>query len=102
MTNRENALAILHYENYQRMPIVAFGFWAETVHKWADEGYITREEADHYCTYGDNGWGDRSIMDRLGFDFNWNSCVGSHVLLDPSFETVILREVARSFETVKA
>ena len=55
MTNRENALAILHYENYQRMPIVAFGFWAETVHKWADEGYITREEADHYCTHGDNG-----------------------------------------------
>ena len=101
MTNRENALAILHYENYQRMPIVAFGFWAETVHKWADEGHITREEADHYCTHGDNGWGDRSIMDRLGFDFNWNSCVGSHVLLDPGFETIVLREEADGSQVIR-
>jgi hypothetical protein len=33
MTNRENALAILRYENYERMPIVAFGYWGETVQK---------------------------------------------------------------------
>ena len=94
MTNRENALAILHYENYERMPIVAFGYWNETVQKWADEGHITHEEADAYCNLGDNGWGDRRIMDKLGFDFNWNYCVGSHVMLDPPFETVVLEEKA--------
>ena len=92
MTNRENALAILHYGKYERMPVVAFGYWSETVQKWADQGYITQEEADDYCRFGDNGKGDRAIMDKLGFDFNWNSCVGSHVLLDPGFETIVLEE----------
>lgn len=90
MTNRENALAILHYQPYERMPVVAFGFWPETLEKWADEGYITREEAEDYARHGDNGEEDRSVMRKLGFDFNWNSCVGSDVLLRPGFETEVL------------
>ena len=92
MTHRENALAILHYENYERMPVVAFGYWNETVYKWAEEGHITWEEANDYCSHGDNGDGDRSIMEKLGFDFNWNACIGSHVMLDPPFETEVLEE----------
>ena len=92
MTFRENVHAILHYEDYDRMPLVSFGYWNETVDKWADEGHITREEAESYIRTGDNGWGDRRIMGRLGFDFNWNSCVGSNVLLDPPFEAAVLEE----------
>ncbi|HPU59215.1 MAG TPA: hypothetical protein PLG48_06875, partial [Candidatus Avimonas sp.] len=29
-------------------------------------------------------------MKLLGFDFNWNSCIGANVLLDPCFEVEVL------------
>jgi len=90
VNNRENINAILHYKKYERMPIVSFGFWNETVAKWADEGFITREEAHGYNTCGDNSEGDNSIMKKLGFDFNWNSCAGMDVALSPCFATEIL------------
>lgn len=92
MTFRENAMAVLHYEAYEKFPVVSFGYWGETVQKWANEGHITREEADDYCRRGDNSWGDRSIMKKLGFDFNWNSCVGSSSDLFPAFEEKTLEE----------
>ena len=92
MTFRENAMAVLHYGAYEKFPVVSFGYWGETVQKWANEGHITREEADDYCRRGDNGWGDRSIMKKLGFDFNWNSCVGSSSDLFPAFEEKTLEE----------
>ena len=94
MTFRENAMAILQYQPYEKMPVVSFGFWGETVDKWAKEGHITQEEADSYKKGGDNSLGDRQIMDKLGFDFNWGSCVGMNVLLDPPFETEVLEELA--------
>ena len=92
MTNRENTLAILHYESYERMPVVAFGYWSETVEKWAREGHITQEEAKGYCEQGDNSWADNRIMNKLGFDFNWNNCLGNDVLLRPGFEYKVLEE----------
>ena len=55
MTNRERVNAILHYQPYDRIPVVSFGYWAETLDKWANEGYITREEAEGYCRTGDGG-----------------------------------------------
>jgi len=90
MNHRENTMAILHYQPYEKMPIVSFGYWAETVTKWAEEGHITMEEAQDYIKNGDNSDGDRSIMKKLGFDFNWNSCFGANVLLKPGFETEVL------------
>ena len=50
MTNRERINAILHYKPYDRMPAVHFGYWNETLDKWAEEGHITKEEAK---TWGD-------------------------------------------------
>lgn len=92
MTNRENAMAILHYEKFDKMPVVAFGYWPETLDKWAGEGHITQKEAEDYRTYGDNGPGDRAVMKRLGFDFDWNSCMGSATDLFPLFEKEILEQ----------
>ena len=43
MTFRENVMAILHYEKYDCFPVVAFGYWKETLEKWALEGHITME-----------------------------------------------------------
>lgn len=92
MNNRENTMAVLTYQEYTRIPVVSFGYWAETVLKWAGEGYISREEARDYIDSGDNSGGDKSIMKKLGFDYNWNSCFSSEVLLFPSFEEKILEE----------
>ena len=77
MTFRENVLAILHYEKYEHFPVVSFGYWEETLDKWAQEGHITQEEAEGYRREGDNSSADQSVMKRLGFDFNWNSCIST-------------------------
>lgn len=101
MNYRENVNAILHYQPFEKMPIVSFGYWGETVQKWADEGHITREEADGYCRYGDNSEADRAIMKRLGFDFNWNSCYGGNVGLYPTFDRKILEQKADGGQVIR-
>ncbi len=90
MTNRERAKAILHYEKVDRVPVVAFGYWVETLEKWQQEGYVTEEEVKGYATQGDNSPADKSIMAKLGFDFNWNACVGGNNGLMPQFERKVL------------
>ena len=90
MNHRQRVKAVMHYESYDRLPCVAFGFWSETLYKWSDEGYITRETADLYRETGDNGPGDRKIMAQLGFDFNWQSCVSGQKALFPAFERKVL------------
>lgn len=92
MNLRENVLAILHYENYDHFPVVSFGYWYETLEKWVTEGHITKEEAQGYLLDGDNSPADKTIMKRLGFDFNWNSCYGAKNLLLPSFEKELIEE----------
>lgn len=101
MTFRENINAILHYEKFDRMPIVSFGYWDETLQKWAKEGHITQEEADGYAKYGDNSEADRSIMKRLGFDFNWNSCFEMTTGLSPCFEEIVLEEYENKSQKIR-
>jgi len=91
MNHRQRVKAILHYENYDRMPLVAFGYWDETLQKWADEGHISHELAEGYAQRGDNSDADHEIMTRLGFDFNWNSCVGGQNALKPGFTPEVLQ-----------
>ena len=86
MNFRENVDAILHYRPYERMPVVAFGFWKETVQKWMNEGVVSREIGEDFRQNGHSGWSHRALMDALGFDFDWGSCIGNHVLLRPAFE----------------
>ena len=92
MTFRENVLAILHYQKFDHFPVVSFGYWNETLEKWAAEGHITQEEAIGYAKRGDNSDADKSVMKRLGFDFNWNSCPGTANLLFPKFPVEVLEQ----------
>ena len=89
MTNKERVRAILHYENYDHMPVVAFGYWQETLDKWHREGHIPEE-----LTHGiwDNSPNDRKVMEMLGFDFNWSTSYGPDMSLRPRFEEKILEE----------
>jgi hypothetical protein len=88
MTHRERVDAILHYQKYDRMPVVHFGYWGETLKKWADEGHITQEEA--------RSWGDGNVTDahldkKLGWDFDWSSNFGPNHHLSPGFESKVIR-----------
>ncbi len=90
MNHRERVRAILHYEAYDRLPVVHFGYWNETLHKWAAEGHITWEEAH---AWGDGNPTDAQIAAKLGFDFNWSTCYGPHSRLWPPFETRLIAEL---------
>ena len=93
MNIRQNTIAILNYENYDKMPIVHFGFWPETVQKWYNEGHVTKDEAENYKFT--NSY-EASIAKRLGFDFNWSPDFGLKTLLDPEFPVIIVKEIEQS------
>ncbi|MCD6323106.1 MAG: hypothetical protein J7L77_08790 [Clostridiales bacterium] len=89
MNNRERALAILRYQDYDRMPLVHFGYWRETIAKWGEEGHI---EKGLDKVWHDSNEIDKMISGKLGFDFNWaNSYSPNHGLL-PAFERKVLEK----------
>jgi uroporphyrinogen decarboxylase len=90
MNNRERALAVLNYQSYDRLPVVHFGFWNETLHEWARQGHITAEEAQQWY---DGNAVDAAIGARLGFDFNWFRVAGVYADLLPPFEHKVLEEL---------
>ena len=58
MTHRERALAVLRYESYDRLPLVHFGYWSETLKKWVDEGHISEAL---YKAHGDGNPADYEL-----------------------------------------
>ncbi len=80
MTNRENAMAILNYENYERVPAVHFGYWDETLERWTKEGYIPKEREKDW------DW----VSGELGFDFGWDQSLQVGGWLTPPFEREVL------------
>ncbi len=93
MTNRERVKAILNYENYDRLPVVHFGFWDETLQKWAQEGHISKEQAENWA---DGNMIEFEITEKLGFDFNWLSvfwATGTGTGLWPGFEPDVVKEM---------
>lgn len=91
MTNRERAMAVLRYEAYDRLPIVHFGFWDETLEKWANEGHITAGEAEDWA---DGNPVDALLSEKLGFDFNWYSTLLIDTHLHPPFDSTVVEEMA--------
>jgi len=83
MTNRERALAILYYQPYDKMPVVHFGFWDQTLLKWAQEGHIPRRDVKQHGR----------VAKKLGFDFDWGTSVSLSTGLRPGFQ----REVVKDF-----
>jgi hypothetical protein len=88
MNNRQEAMNVLNYLPYERMPVVHFGWWTETLELWAEQGHITMEEA-HTC--GDGNASDLHIGQKLGFDFNWYSCFHWASSIKPGFERKIMK-----------
>jgi uroporphyrinogen decarboxylase len=89
MNHRERALAVLNYQPYDRLPIVHFGYWDETLDKWALEGHITKRDA---ALWRDGNDTDRKIGDMLGFDFGWSSAFGANLGLKPAFRERVVEQ----------
>jgi hypothetical protein len=89
MDNRTRTLAILNYEPYDHLPLIHFGYWVETLLKWASEGHITEEEA---INYSDGNSIDVALNNRLGFDFCWKTAFTRIMRLDPPIERRILEQ----------
>lgn len=90
MTNRERQNAILHYQNFDRMPVVHFGWWDELLDKWCSEGHLTQEEITDVA---DGNAKDKAIGDKLGFDYNYYTTfqsTGGMGALNPCFEEKII------------
>ena len=101
-TNRERLNAILHYKSYDRMPIMHFGFWPETLEKWASEGHLSDEEMYPIRNRGanslDGSEAELHIARKLGFDDNFMVYAGQkgawgNVPLYPPFEEKIVRNL---------
>jgi len=56
MNNKQLAMAVLNYKQYDRLPIVHFVFWMETLEKWHHEGHLTFEQA--------HNWADGTPIDK--------------------------------------
>jgi len=90
MNDRQRAMAVLNYQKYDRLPIVHFGFWTQTLEKWVREGHLKTEE-DEYCADGNPT--DAVISAKLGFDFNWYNALGLQTHLRPEFESKVVEEM---------
>ncbi len=87
MNERERVAAIMAYENYDRMPVVHFGYWTDTLEKWVAEGHLTAEDIA--------GWADGNHVDdrlcaKIGWDFDWATHFTPHGFLLPGFERQVL------------
>jgi len=82
MNHRERTLACLHYQPYDRLPLVHFGFWFETLTKWRAEGHLTDADlAD---------WGATAALTKMGFDYEWNPSYFPGTGLDPAFTAEVV------------
>ncbi|MEI6788314.1 MAG: hypothetical protein WCL49_07525 [bacterium] len=88
MTNRERALALLRYQSYDRLPVVHFGYWRETLQKWADEGHISPALVK---AHGDGNPADYEVNAILGWDFNWQCMFSPNSGLNPGFESKVIK-----------
>ncbi|MHB1459366.1 MAG: uroporphyrinogen decarboxylase/cobalamine-independent methonine synthase family protein [Armatimonadota bacterium] len=90
MNNRQRLQAILHYQDYDRLPLAHFGFWKDTLEKWVSEGHLTQDELQGV---GDGTDGESSIATKLGFDFNYYTVIYSDTGLFPGFEEHVIEEL---------
>jgi len=90
MTDRERAMAVLHYEPYDGLPLVHFGFWRGlTLDRWAEQGHLSMELAEAWT---DGNAADIEVTRVLGFDFNWQNVFSPDRGPSPSFEVKVVAE----------
>ena len=92
-TPAENAWAMLHYQDYDAVPVLDFSYWEQLVRQeWRSQGHLTQEECDMLDRGVSAEWGPvrDSISRRLGFDLLFQGFNFADSLFPP-FEPRILR-----------
>lgn len=87
MNNRERVAAIMHYQDYDRMPVVHFGYWTETLQKWVNEGHLAQDDIEGHA---DGNKVDLKLNEKIGWDFNWATHFSPGSGLWPGFERTVL------------
>jgi len=85
----------MHYQPYDHMPVVHFGFWQETLDLWHAQGKLTDDE---YRSRWEGFGIDGRLDEKLGFDFNYQSVIGGATGLFPGFESKVIEETPDGFK----
>ena len=91
MTVRERINAVLSFENYDKLPIIHFSYWYETLDKWVKEGYISKEIFENFR--GDASVGEVELDKIIGWDQSYgkNACL-YYPDLSPLFPNEVIKE----------
>ena len=73
MNHRERFNALLNYQPYDRLPVICFGYWEETLEKWVEQKYISQKEIEGS---DDGNEIEQKITTKLGFDYNFLNILG--------------------------
>ncbi|MBP5274787.1 MAG: hypothetical protein ILO36_07615 [Abditibacteriota bacterium] len=91
MDTRQRIKAVLHYEKCDKLPVVHFSYWTQTVEKWAREGHIPRDIMET----GDSGAIFGYVNRALGWDQDFGNAVSFFNMgLFPGFAPKVVRELA--------
>lgn len=96
MNHRERVRAILNYENYDKMPVVHFGYWQETLEKWVQQGHLSLSSEEIEAALVDGSEEESVLSKKLGFDFNWYTVLSDKagwISLYPKFEKKIVKDL---------
>ena len=85
MTPRELCMNILHYREVDRLPAVHFGYWAQLLDEWAEQGHITKELVEAHKKGNKDA---KAEMNKIfGWDCGWSDgLAGTRNGLFPRFE----------------
>lgn len=99
MTNRESLLAALDYQPYDKLPVVHFGFLAETLIKWKNEGHLTEDEF-RLAMSADEDVRLETLTRKLGFDVAYHRIFSMNTRLLPAFESKVIEVMADGSQKV--
>ncbi len=88
MNLRETAMAILKYQDFDKLPVTHFGFWNETIDKWTQEGYLP-ESCGHDYTTAARYCGFDADFDWSGLAWGAPDCWNA---IQPPFEPEVVAE----------
>jgi len=92
MNTRERIKAILNYEKSDKLPALHFGYWYETLAKWAEEGHISMDVA---MSWGESKEADAELNKIIGWDQDFGYAAN---LCDMNLRPVFDSEVLAEFE----
>lgn len=97
VTIRQRIRNALSFAEYDRLPIVHFGFLGSTLRKWAAEG---RYDTEALPRIWDNSPDENRLAAMLGFDANYHSVFCPNTGLSPAFESRVLGELPGGYRKI--